>query len=150
MFTFVFLHAFLQSLSCLGFLLNNWICLACCCDGLCFMLLAQSHYSCFIPLHPPMLCSVLPKCLTQWGSVYDKGLHRLVQIMTNGLFLFSVKSLWIVGWVDLCCTLFPARLHGYLVSCKNLLHLLFTLLKSISFFFFKPLQRFCFCWTHCH
>lgn len=34
--------------------------------------------------------------------------------------------------MGLCCTLFPVKLHIYVISCQNILHLQFAFIKSIS------------------
>lgn len=95
---------------------------------------AQSHCSCFIPLCPPMLCSLLPKCITQWGSVYGEDLHGILQVMTNSVFLSSITSLWVIDGVGLCCILFPIRLHRYVISCQNIFHLQCAFIKSMFLF----------------
>lgn len=52
--------------------------------------------------------------------------------MTNGVFLCSVTSLCVIDRMGLCCTLFPVKLHIYVISCQNILHLQFAFIKSIS------------------
>lgn len=77
-------------------------------------------------------------CITKVSCTVWVGLWRgLAQIIRNNDKWFISVGLQVfelLAGVGLCCTLFPAKLHKYLISCKNLSRLQFALLKSISLF----------------
>lgn len=100
------------------------------------LLLWQTAQHCWLSLTAPVSSRCIrqhftlsQKCLTQQGFVSGEGLQRLLPI--TALFLCDVAGLWIVGGVDLFCTLSAARLPRYLLSCQNLALLWFALLRSV-------------------